>query len=219
VCIRRNTQRGDAIWTEAHSGWMYPDDEASDVAVFDLPTDPTVVPPTVVPVKLFATDEVFQAHGFGLGDKVVAIGLFKKREGRSQNLPIVRSGILSGMPDEPLEDPRSGLPYSAYLIEIRSIGGLSGSPVVIGIEGPAELPSGEIVGVSRARFRLLGLIRGHWDVTSYQGADFFDREVESFNSGIALVTPCTEILPILEREDVVRERRRHNRKSSYARTR
>ncbi len=35
---------------------------------------------------------------FGIGDRLVAIGLFRDREGEVKNIPVIRSGIVSAMP-------------------------------------------------------------------------------------------------------------------------
>ncbi len=45
-------------------------------------------------------------------------------------MPIVRHGAIAAMPGEPLYDRKTGLSFRGYLLEVRSTGGLSGSPVV-----------------------------------------------------------------------------------------
>lgn len=78
-----------------------------------------------------ADEADIEAHAIGIGDEVLMVGLFTKRYGYRKNIPIVRGGIISAMPEEPIEDQETGNLYDAYLIEIRSIGGLSGSPVIV----------------------------------------------------------------------------------------
>lgn len=76
------------------------------------------------------------------------------------------------MPEEPIEaeimkyGKRVRVSFNAYLAEIRSIGGLSGSPVFVAVEHfrkPRKDGEGQqlIVGVAYRIF-LLGMIRGHW---------------------------------------------------------
>ena len=81
-----------------------------------------------------------------VGSPVGLTGLFVHHHGSSRNIPIVRSGNIAAMTDEPVST-RRGL-MTAFLVEVRSIGGLSGSPVFA--EGVAE------TGV-------IGLVHGHFD--------------------------------------------------------
>ena len=57
-----------------------------------------------------------------------SVGLFTKYFGRSNLIPIVRTGNIAMMPKEKVPLGSFGL-TDAYLIEGRSIGGLSGSPI------------------------------------------------------------------------------------------
>jgi hypothetical protein len=62
--------------------------------------------------------------------------------------------------DEPIQDEASGLYYKAYLAELRSVGGLSGSPV-FAMLGSGRLSEEELDGKLYKGF-LIGLIRGHY---------------------------------------------------------
>jgi hypothetical protein len=50
--------------------------------------------------------------------------------GRQRNIPIVRIGNVASMPHEPVATKNRGA-IEAYLVEARSVGGLSGSPVLV----------------------------------------------------------------------------------------
>jgi hypothetical protein len=101
---------------------------ASDVAV--IPVGPGAeFDITSIGSDRVVTDEIARRYGLRVGDEVFAIGLFTLHRGKTRNVPLVRSGIVAAMPGEPLEDPSSGIEYYAYLVEMRSIGGLSGSLV------------------------------------------------------------------------------------------
>jgi hypothetical protein len=65
----------------------------------------------------------------GLGDEVATIGLYTSNYGHTKNIPVVRVGHIAMMPDEPVMGKHGYV--QAYLIEMRSILGLSGSPVCI----------------------------------------------------------------------------------------
>jgi hypothetical protein len=75
-----------------------------------------------------------------------------QRAGSTRNIPIVRTGVIAAMPaiDEPFV--RKGEEYHAYLAEMRSIGGLSGSPVFVFLDRTrtvdARIPEGHDYGIS-----------------------------------------------------------------------
>ena len=206
---------GDSEQIQLTGPWYYPESEADDVAVMpfpflyaglDLPFD---VWPIEIPVWA-ATDEIVQGEGIGVGDEVTAIGLFTHRDGKHRNVPIVRSGIISAMPGEPLEDPGSGLEYEAYLVEIRSIGGLSGSPVYVVF--PVGRYHHGTFEATRGSIYLIGLVRGHWPKKSEEFADFGESEVEQLNTGIAIVTPIQKAVDvIMNTEDLVKERKENEK--------
>jgi hypothetical protein len=111
------------------------------------------------------------------------------------------------MPEEPLQD-LGGMDYNAYLAEVRSIGGLSGSPVFVYVppdrfknDSPGELKKG-------AAF-LLGVIREHWDLTSKESAlDFAEDFDAKINMGIAAVTPIQEVIDIVNNKELLSRRRK-----------
>lgn len=53
-------------------------------------------------------------------------GLYRNHYGAQRNIPVVRSEIIAARREEPIETALG--PMDAYLVEVRSIGGLSGSP-------------------------------------------------------------------------------------------
>src|SRR5262249_41522483 len=67
----------------------------------------------------------------GLGDEVATIGLYTSQYGQAKNVPVVRIGHIAMLPDEPVASHRGYV--KAYLIETRSIAGLSGSPVFVNL--------------------------------------------------------------------------------------
>ena len=88
----------------------------------------------------------------------------------------------------------------AYLIEARSIGGLSGSPVFVNL-GLVRSINGKLVKspASYGPHYFLGLIHGHWDeAVNSTPSDTEDiQSVKSVNMGIAIVTPGEKILDLL----------------------
>jgi hypothetical protein len=209
VYVRVNDTSGGAIDIEITEPWTYADTASCDLAAIPFPTlyevETLLLP---VPEAWFVTPEVIETRGVGPGDELVVMGLFSNHIGKDRNLPIVRSGNIASMPREPLADPSSGAPYEAYLAEVRSIGGLSGSPVFLALNPNARMRFGveEGVELDGQPFYLLGLIRGHWERGAEPdfGADHLgESEIERLNTGVAIVTPITELLSIFEQERFV----------------
>jgi hypothetical protein len=100
--------------------------DRADVALLPFVPDPDDAI-SFLPTQSFMIGGQIVKENIGIGDEVFLTGLFTKRYGTQKNIPIVRSGIISAMPEEPIQDSPNSVPYNAYLIEVRSIGGLSGN--------------------------------------------------------------------------------------------
>jgi hypothetical protein len=210
IWVRVNKKDGGALDIELTEPWTFSDAPACDLAAIPFPVwamqGAWLLP---LPQSWFATQEIIDARGIGPGDDLVVMGLFASHVGRRRNLPIVRTGNIASMPQEPLVDPTTGQTYDAYLAEVRSIGGLSGSPVFTTLMS-ATRGSAVDSEVGGRVFYLLGLIRGHWRADpgmDFGDEDFSGSEAEQLNTGIAIVTPITELLPILEKERFVAYRK------------
>jgi hypothetical protein len=148
---------------------------------------------------MFLSDEIMRSKSIGSGDEVFITGLFAHLSGSKRNLPIVRMGNIAMMPGEPVPTTAFG-DIEAYLIEARSIGGLSGSPAFVR----------ETVQMGLGSFYLLGLMHGHWDIPPQQkndelqvGEDMFSR----VNLGIAIVVPAKKILEVVNQPELLEMRR------------
>jgi hypothetical protein len=206
LCIRYNTTDGKAIVVEAGTNWLFHDDAAVDLAVLPvaLPANHDLMD---VPAEAIATDDLLAQQSFGIGDEVFATGLFYFRHGRHRNLPVLRTGIVASMPDEPFIDDASGLPYDAYLVEMRSFGGLSGTPVFTAMSPGSPMGvSGRVFMPLIHRLVLIGIIRGHWDMSVSQ-LDFSADDVEQANVGLTIVTPAQKLTELLFCDELRRERR------------
>ena len=183
--------------------WEYPENEGIDVAVIPFTPETLYFQYVTFPDKAMLTSEKAKEEGIGIGDDLVITGLFQHRWGEYRNIPIVRSGNIAAMPTEPLVDKEGNL-YDAYLVETRSIGGLSGSPVfvireVMDFERNVVTPDVEIF--------LLGLIRSHYDLKK-QGItkDTVASEIDVLNTGIAEVVPIQEAVNLINGEVLMKRR-------------
>jgi hypothetical protein len=180
---------------------LHPTDKTADVAVVPIIVD-TNADMRSIRVTDFIAKEDFHRFGFGLGDEVFTVGLFTEAPGSSRNLPIVRHGNLAMIPDEQIQ---TKLGYAdAYLVEARSIGGLSGSPVwirasmltVVKVGENKISPDGNAPGLMVGPGKLLGLMHGHWDIreSELNKATIIHDRQKGVNLGIAIVVPASKIL-------------------------
>jgi len=149
-----------------------------------------------IPVEILVDEARINEYDIGLGDEIFSVGLFTRYFGRTTLIPIVRTGNIAMMPNEPVPLGRFGL-SEAYLAEGRSIGGLSGSPVFCRntVKMPGLNEQGQrkhVAGVGQ--IHLLGLVHGHWDLPM----NFSESEkLEAVNMGVSIVIPAKKILDVL----------------------
>jgi hypothetical protein len=171
-----------------------------------------------VPPPMFVNDQVINDYHIGPGDEVVIIGLFTKLEGKSKNHPIVRIGNLAMMPDDYIPRVKIGNwvgESPGYLIEARSIGGLSGSPVFVRVSAAKEercpYTNQPFPFLGTGPSFLLGLTHGHWSIKAEDKNEvrFNTTATEDrVNMGIAIVVPAYKILEVLNHPELVADRRR-----------
>jgi hypothetical protein len=139
---------------------------------------------------------VIEKEKVGLGDEVFVVGLFHKHMGKKRNIPVVRFGSICAMPEEPVYSERLDRDIQAYLIESRSIGGLSGAPVFVNL-GLMRHLEGQIKYANKEYgiFYLLGLMHGHYET---KVPDMDEYEFDKVNMGIAAVIPADKILEVMK---------------------
>jgi hypothetical protein len=125
-------------------------------------------------------------------------------------------GNLAGMPEELLRTKYGDM--SAYLVEMRSIGGLSGSPVFLN-KSQEPLPPGFMPDLRFQRdpeqvvwsqLPLLGLVHGHFDVQNLNEDSVVDDDATrgAINAGIGVVIPVQKIVETLYQPELVAERKK-----------
>jgi hypothetical protein len=221
VCLRTNFSDGKARWVDTDIGhWIYHPDESQ---VVDIAAYPAALAPSMdhltIPLSNFVTDEILKKH-VGIGSEIFMAGLFANHHGQQRNIPIVRVGNIIAMPEEQVETSLGFM--DAYLIEARSLGGISGSPVFATVRGfqTTETELGVSIGHADA-FHLMGLMHGHWDLKDDIDADAVSTEdisgKKNVNMGIAIVVPSSKLLEVIrqpmqrKREDEVEKDLRNNR--------
>jgi hypothetical protein len=200
VYIRVNNTHGLAVWEAVGNIdlWKFhPTDTSVDVAVIDCVLDEGLYDHLGVGTDLAMNQELRNRYQIALGDEVLVTGLFRHHHGARKNIPIVRTGNLAALDEEKVV-VRTG-EIDAYLIESRSIGGLSGSPVFVNI-GNLRAINGQLMTYATAQFVWLGIIHGHYDATDLHEDEVVEDAVTAtkINVGIAIVIPASKVLETIE---------------------
>lgn len=136
-----------------------------------------------------------------------ACGLFTHVTPDHRTMPIVRRGNIAMLPDVPIETS-SGCFANVHLIEMRSIGGVSGSPVFVRPTIDQSIPE-TFRGIKNSfsyghGATLLGLVQGHWDVD--EAAINEPRPVATgrrgVSMGIAIVVPAIKIIEAIDQPEL-----------------
>jgi hypothetical protein len=212
-----NRDNGTCQVRSSISEWLiHPCDDFVDVAVMPISFQ-ECIEWMFWDVQGFATDENIRKNEINVGDDVFLTGLYHRHTGKERNVPIIRAGIISAMPEEPVN---TGLGEAeSYLIETKSINGLSGSPVFVRPESNCAYDSKtedpHTLGHRDARvgsFWLLGLMHGHWDVKTSdrdkKKTKTHKSYTESINEGIGIVVPAQKILEVIKHPDSEKMRNR-----------
>jgi hypothetical protein len=143
----------------------------------------------------------------GIGDEVHAIGLFSAIPGNHSNMPIVRAGNIAMMPTEQIQTELGHT--DVFLVEARSIGGMSGSPIFVRptLRQRLKNENGEVVNAfcTGSGETLLGMVQGHWDIREGEinKPSFTNDRKRGVNYGIAVVVPAQKIYETLYSEPLV----------------
>jgi hypothetical protein len=193
---------------EAQAPWHYPEDQSVDLAACRL------VPPESGYIGLvpedFVLDKHFGQEGIGIGDEVFSVSLFGFSGKRFTASPLVRVGNLAMITTERISFKKYGA-AEVYLIEARSIGGMSGAPVFVSetkeLKVPGVDPNGKQITMqlkAQGSFGLLGVVHGHWEIdkSDLNLALPAAVEREGVNVGIAIVTPAKKVLDLLNSQEL-----------------
>ena len=115
----------------------------------------------------------------------------------------------------PRSETEAPIKNPAFLIETRSLGGMSGSPVMFHTEPTRRYrreplwtePAEPATGLRIASYFLVGMLLGGW--YGQNAADFAETEGRilnptdgDFNTGIAVVLPHTQIVRVIDQDEL-----------------
>jgi hypothetical protein len=215
--VRINTRDGThGVLEFDYYDWTpHPDGDDLAVLPLDFEDGAPYLWERFVDHRAFITDELIEIHNIGPGDETYLIGRFVDHQGTVRNLPTARFGTIAMMPGEPVKTQYG--PQQAFLVETRSIGGYSGSPVFVHIPAMSLRWKDPATGLAMNAYGpwLLGVDCGH---LPYQG-DPSDRIIIDFdgyehpdgwqvrgNSGLSTVIPAQRLAGLLNEEVLVKAR-------------
>lgn len=210
---------------------MFHDEKANDISLFPIGCDPTTYDIFTVDIRRAAIEAMRKSSdGVEPGDPVCLVGLYTSHHGRISNVPVVRTGNVAAVPGEPVQTEYGYTP--AYLVELRSIAGLSGLPVfqtfhpVTVRDGKVihreELASGGdiigvLVGYHRVESKEDQIVVPRFQQASVQDEDAYSRD--ELNTGFGVVIPIERVCDIFEEEGAVAARNdskaKHRAKTGY----
>jgi hypothetical protein len=215
----RKTGRAEDILVGSR-WYRNPRDPDADVAAMPVTVTPEFDALCIPTDMLLRDRRECWSMGIGIGDETFLIGLFAHLKGRGRNTPVARIGNIAMFPDQKIavaDHSGTRTDIEAFLVETRSIGGLSGSPVIarrsINIEGIRHTETGEPMQilVHSAACYLIGVVAAHWDIDPEDIGNSTPRLVNAkkepgVNFGFAVVVPAGKILDIIEGEELRRMR-------------
>jgi hypothetical protein len=159
------------IETFGENWLVHPTDRSADVVAMPVTMNREAEVSCIAEQDLVSPDK-FVSEEVGVGDEVFIIGLFTAVPGISRVMPIVRHGNVAMIPQEQIQ---TEMGYAdVYLVEARSIGGLSGSPVFVRPEGNDDHRHTMLLG-----YRLIVKIEYRWQmifVTHLLTHEEYDRK-------------------------------------------
>jgi hypothetical protein len=208
VYLRMNLNDGGATFVGKRlDEWRFhPKESNADVAVLSWAPPRKTFDLRYIGTEIAVTEDIINKENIGVGDDVFLVGLFVNHFGSKKNLPIIRVGNIASMPEEKVYTNYGGI--DAYLVEARSVGGLSGSPVFAYI-GPMRRIGGDTrLGREGPLLYWLGLMHGHFELSELELDSLGEDSLTNMkiNTGIAIVVPTWKILEVINQEVFLKER-------------
>lgn len=193
---------------ESNDLWEH-EDSGVDLVVFRTPVYAEAAY-GFVPLDLVATKEVFAAQVIQTTDRIVFPSLLINFMGSAKNYPVIRSGSIALLPDEPVSMKyQSGsktieTKQEVIFIDGTAIPGASGSPVFL---WPGPRSRGGAFAIGGTQPYLLGVLHGFYptlprEVLHVDATGVKDLYTE--NSGVAIVFPSWRLRQILESPSVTK---------------
>ncbi len=146
---------------------------------------------------LAATSPRIKELNIGVGDEIFMIGRFVAHNGINYNQPLARFGNIAMMPGNPVMDGRK-LEVEAFLGEMRSISGFSGSPVFVYLAPGAYRGNKTMMPFYSETIGLIGIDTGHLEM---KGKTSESNLITLQNSGVTIISPIWKIKETIEKAE------------------
>jgi hypothetical protein len=231
--IRFNRKDGSTECIPTKRENWFPHLSGDDISVFPITVSLEDMQVAVIGLDMFVTQTRISDEDIGIGDDTVMIGRFVNHEGKQQNSPAVRFGNIAMMDREKIVT-EAGIEQEAFLVEMRSLPGYSGSAVLIyspcamndmsqirrgktrpklgsGALLPPETMDAFNAHTSAKGPYLLGIdfchIQRKYNVRDAHGAEVSEGLFVMENTGMAGVIPAWRIAEVLDRDELKDKRK------------
>ncbi len=195
--VRMNKASGQTVTFDLVDGWIsHPDGDDVAIASLEGVTDPNLAS-RIFHSELLLTQEAFKANGVGIGDTAYMVGRFLGHEHRDANKPVIQHGAIAS-PLRQITNPETGHEQESILIELRSIGGYSGSVVILD-------PPGRILGINFCHLPVRSPVK--FQSENDEAPSETDYFVDTL-SGMAAIVPAWKIGKMLDMEQFQEQRKR-----------
>lgn len=198
--IRINTNAGGRSYVETQKAdWKF--DQDDDLCVIPVAIDEHHTY-RALSRSSYLDQTTIDLWNIGPGDDVFMIGRFINRDGAPQNSPSIRFGNISIMHKEKVKHQRLGHWQENISVEMRSIGGYSGSPVFVTVPPFSVRPDKNEIS-QESRIWLLGVDWGHVrtrEPVMFKGSETHHPEglYVEYNTGMANVVPAWRLTKLLD---------------------
>lgn len=221
--IRLNKLNGESDVLElSESNWIfhpYGDDVA--VCLLESPDTENI---SWISREQILTKEMLEITNVGLGDNVCMAGRFKHLPGET----VLRFGNIATAETVMIRDETRNLSQESFVVEMRSLPGFSGSPVIvygyIRLEHRPKVPSDHplrhnstwLLGIDWCHIHHEEPVRnGEGDE---KGHPMKDKSYVQSNSGMAGVVPAWKLVELLDSEDFVMDRKKRDKSAQRKQT-
>ncbi|HXQ68806.1 MAG TPA: hypothetical protein VN980_19730 [Alphaproteobacteria bacterium] len=210
-CCLNRRDGSTAVVPLGNKKWfIHPEEpQTTDVAILPFWVDLDVLDHDYIPVfnRVERTPRASGLNLLNVGAEIFAISLYRAGSGAERNIPIVRIGNVASMPDDLIPTRHAG-DLTAYLVELRSSTGLSGSPVFA--NPPGERSSRSLDEAMWGEHVFVGLMHGHLDAPDI-GEESGGGQAAPFtvgsHTGIGVVIPGWKIVETLYQPDSLTQMR------------
>lgn len=198
--LRINTLSGGVDFHEIKGSDWVNHPNGDDIAAIALAVEPHWATSALDWSALAVTQARMIELNMGVGDEAFMLGRFVSLETVQLNQPLARFGNVAMMPGVPVKDGR-GIEVEAFLVEMRSLSGFSGSPVFVYMGPGTYRGNGTMVPFYSETIGLMGIDTGHkatlGEVRKKNDDASTGLEVP-LNTGISIVAPVWKIQELLD---------------------